>query len=179
MTKISGTGTLAANTVVTAAVTGNSFTVTPTPTVALSNAIVQLLPDIPTSPYLPITTTAANQLVQLNFNGTIVLDTKATSLQAGVYAQMNIYVDIYRYDSTVTSGTYVWSALLTSSQVFINNAFYSFVVPFSITGIFDFPPTAGTFYYIPFFSWENFQGTFTVNDMGVEAYAVSGTVLKR
>ena len=179
VTKISGTGTLAANTVVTAAVTGNSFTVTPTPTVALSNAVVQLLPDIPTSPYLPITTTAANQLVQLNFNGTIFLDTKATALQAGVYAQLLVYVDIYRYDSTLTSGTYVWTAILTSTQVFINNAFYSFVVPFSITGIFDFPPTAGTFYYIPFISWDNFQGTFTVNDMAVEAYAVSGTVLKR
>ena len=79
----------------------------------------------------------------------------------------------------MTSGTYVWSTILTSTQVFINNAFYSFVVPFSITGIFDFPPTAGTFYYIPFISWDNFQGTFTVNDMAVEAYAVSGTVLKR
>ena len=178
--KIAGSGTLAANTVVTAGLTANTFSVNPTPTTALSGATVYIYPTLDSlNPYLPLTTTTTNNLVQLNFNGTTNWDGRCTAL-AGVYAQFLVYVQIVRYDSNLNaSPTPVFTSRLSSTQVFVNNTDYSFVIPFSITGIFDIPPYVGTWYYLPQIYWVPFQGSFTQYGLGIDSYAASGTVFKR
>jgi hypothetical protein len=188
LVKLSGTGTLAANTVITSIVNDTQIRVSPTPTAALSGATVISDPvmdiNVRTAPGLYITTTEANQPVQLNFSGTFNADGSAVINPSLLYADTIGLIIVVRYPYVLgqtlsaTSATAIYSQEITFPSVF-RSQFYSQNIAYSLSSVVDEPPTAGTYVYSISLLVQQLNGTWTYTLLRQGSLASSGTVLKR
>lgn len=193
LVKTAGNGTVVGTPYVLSINSGTQATITSgTISSQLSGATLRGYPIMRTTransmPGIYVTTTGANQAVQVNFTGEIGVNAIPTSLVGGWYATLAVIVNIVRYnfsnnaviDDPVNQGVNVFQQILTFPMAFIDNVPYGMSVGFSFSSIIDIPNSAGTYVYSPTLNLVPFQGTWTASSLYLASMYGSGTVLKR
>jgi hypothetical protein len=188
ITVTGGTGAFAANTTVYDVLSGNTLTTSSAPTTALSNANIQILGtqniSVRSFPGIYITTTSPNQIVQYSLSGVIEVDCFATALLASkiATAQIDFFVDAYVYvpGSTVLTNpaTTIYQQSFNPPSLYFTNFFYIFTQAFSMSGLVQEFPSAGTYVISVSAGVQTINGTITYSRMAIDGLAGAATVLK-
>jgi hypothetical protein len=190
--KVSGTGTIPANTTIVSVPGPNTIILSAAPSPPLSNAIIRTTPRaakfVRSLSGIYLTTTFDGQITQLNYTGTIALNANVVALNAGGYASAQIEVGLVRLpyvaNQLVTpavlaaDGVLIYQATFVSPIVFLTTL-YRMTVSFAFASIIDNTTTAGDWVYFPVYGVQNLNGTMTFLNLEARDITSSGTVLKR
>ena len=190
--KLSGSGTFAANTWALDVIDQNSFYMNNVPTTPLSGAVIKALGVMDYYnrgvPGIYMSTSAANQIVQLNFNASFEVDATLTALASNLQGQLQVTYLVGRFPYVGNGQVpptaeiqFIYGQDLGLPACYISQpggTNYVLGLPISLAGIIDTLPTAGLYVYTIAAQIAVINGTWRIDRFKMSAMAGNGTVLK-